>query len=74
MCVARDAQVTQNNKFAIYLQYLKKKLSDKVDFLRADKYESSQQIVTMIFVLCEIYPFCNYFFPSQHYLFWISFF
>ena len=53
--MARDAQVTQNNKFAISLQYLKKKLSDKVDFLHADKYESSQQIVTIIFVVvCNI--------------------
>ena len=32
VCVARRAQTTQNNKFAISLQYLKE-LSDKVDFL-----------------------------------------
>ena len=30
-CVARHAQITQNNKFAISLQYLKE-LSDEVDF------------------------------------------
>ena len=32
MCVARHAQMTQNNKVAISLQYLKKEGSDKVDF------------------------------------------
>ena len=47
--MARHAQITQNNKFAICLQYLKKKESDKVDFMHADKPESFQQIDTMIF-------------------------
>ena len=36
MCVARHAQVTQNNKFAISLQCLKKELSDDVDFLHVN--------------------------------------
>ena len=42
-------QITQNNKFAISLQYLKKKVSDEVDLLHAYKYESFLQIDTMIF-------------------------
>ena len=46
--MARDAQITQNNKFAISLQYLKKELSDEVDFLHADKHESLLQIDSMI--------------------------
>ena len=29
-------QITQNNKFAISLQYLKKNVKDEVDFLLAD--------------------------------------
>ena len=49
MCVSRHAQITQNNKFAISLQYLKKEVRDKVDFLHADKHESFLQIDTMIF-------------------------
>ena len=50
MCVARHAQITQSNKFAISFQYLKKKMSDEViDFLHADKHESYLQIDTMIF-------------------------
>ena len=49
VCMARHAQVTQNNKFAISLQYLKKEVRDKVDFLHADKHESFLQIDTMIF-------------------------
>ena len=48
MYVVRYAQITQNNKFAISLQYLKKEFSDEVDFLHADKYESLLQIDTMI--------------------------
>ena len=43
------AQITQNNKFIIYLQHLKKEVRDKVSFLHADKYESFLQIDTLIF-------------------------
>ena len=50
MCVARHAQITQNNTFAIFLQYLKKELIDEVDFLFADKHESLLQIDSMIFM------------------------
>ena len=32
VCVTRHAQVTHNNKFTISLQYLKKEVSDEVDF------------------------------------------
>ena len=45
--MARHAQIIQNNKFAISLQYLKNEVSDEVDFLHADKGESSLQIDTM---------------------------
>ena len=37
MCVARHAQITQDNKFSISLQYLKNEVSDEVEFLHADK-------------------------------------
>ena len=47
--MARRAQITQNNKFAISLQYLKKKLTDEADLLHAYKHESVLQINTMIF-------------------------
>ena len=46
--VARHALITQKNKFAVSLQYLKKELSDEVDFLHADKHESLLQIDSMI--------------------------
>ena len=46
--MVRHAQITQNNKFAISLQYLKKEVSNEVDFLRADKHESLLQIDRMI--------------------------
>ena len=49
VCVTKHAQVTQNNKFAISLQYVKKEVSDEVDFLHADKHESFLQSDTMIF-------------------------
>ena len=47
--MARHAQITQNNKCAIFLQYLKKDMSDEVYFLHTDKLESFLQIDTMIF-------------------------
>ena len=37
VCLTKHAQSTQNNKFAISLQYLKKDVSDENDFLHADK-------------------------------------
>ena len=48
--MARHAQITQNNKFAISLQYLKKETSDEVDFLDINKYESLLQKNTMILI------------------------
>ena len=49
VCIARHPQSTQNNKFAISLQYLKEEVSDDVVFLYADQHESFLQIDTMIF-------------------------
>ena len=48
LCVARHTQNTQNNKFAISLQYVKKDVSDEDDSLHADNHESLLQIDTMI--------------------------
>ena len=45
--MTRHAQITQNNKFTISLRYLKKKVSDEVDFLQADKNESLLQMNNM---------------------------
>ena len=49
MRVSRHAHITQNNKAAISLQYVKKEVTDKIDFLHVDKRESSLQIDPMIF-------------------------
>ena len=55
VCVGRHVQNTKNtkntknNKFVISLQYLKKVVSDEVNFLRVDKNESFLQIDAMIF-------------------------
>ena len=48
VCVARHAQSTQNNKFAISLQCFKERVKDKVGFLPADKHQRFQ-INTIIF-------------------------
>ena len=45
VCVTRHAQIIQNNKFAISLHYPKKEMSDEVDFLHADKHESSYRLM-----------------------------
>ena len=42
--MARHAQITQNNNFAISLQYFKKEVSDEVDFLHADKHQIFLQV------------------------------
>ena len=36
----RHSQNSQNSKFAMSLQYLKKEVRDEVDFLHADKHQS----------------------------------
>ena len=48
-CIARHAQSSQNNKFAISLQYVQKEMSDEVYFLHEDKHQNFLQIDTMIF-------------------------
>ena len=48
MCVVSHVQITQNNKFAISLQYSKKEVSDEVDFLQSHKHECFLQIDVMI--------------------------
>ena len=51
MCVFvdRHAKVTLNKKFASSLQFIKKEVSDKVDFIHEEKHESFHQIDVMIF-------------------------
>ena len=46
--MARHAQITQSNKFTIYMQYLKKLVTDEFYFLPAGEHESFLQIYTMI--------------------------
>ena len=46
--MAKNAQISQNNKFAISSQYLKKEVNDEVEVLYVDKNEIFVQIDTMI--------------------------
>ena len=46
--MVKNAQISQNSKFAISSQYLKKEVDDEVEVLYADKHESFLQIDTMI--------------------------
>ena len=48
--MGRHAHITQNNKFTIPLQHLKKEVSDAVDLLHADKLKSLLQIDTIILI------------------------
>ena len=50
VCVTGHAQNTQNNMLPISLQYLRKDVSDEVDFLYADKHKGVLQIDTMILI------------------------
>ena len=54
--MARHAQITQNDKFAISLQYLKEEVSDEVDFWYVNKHESLIQIDTMVLMGCPSIP------------------
>ena len=38
--IIKHSQSTQSNKFAIYLQYIKKEISNGIHFLHADKHQS----------------------------------
>ena len=44
MGVVKHSRSSQNSKFAMSFQYLKKELKDKNDFLQADKYQSFLQV------------------------------
>ena len=55
--VARHAQSTQNNMFAIRLQYLKENVEGDVDFLPAYNHQRFLQIDTIILgVCCQAHP------------------
>ena len=47
--MAKHAQIIQNNKLSISVQYFKKEVSDEVDFLYVDMYESFLEIDALIF-------------------------
>ena len=42
--MAKYSQSSQNSKFSLSIQYLKKEVRDEVDFLHADKHQSFLQV------------------------------
>ena len=44
MEMVKHFQSSQNRKFTLSVQYLKKDVRDEVDFLHADKYQSDRQV------------------------------
>ena len=48
MYVVRHAQINQNKKLAISLQYLKEEVNDEVDLLSTGKHENLLQVDTII--------------------------
>ena len=44
MGIVRHSQSSQNNKFTMSLQYLKKEVRDEVDFWHVDKHQSFLQV------------------------------
>ena len=44
MGIVKHSQSSQNSKFTMSLQYLKKEVRDEVDFLHVDKHQSFLQI------------------------------
>ena len=53
--MAWDAQSTQNIKFALSMQYLKKEGRDEVDFLHADKHQTFRKLMPSLLVGMVIY-------------------
>ena len=53
VCLCRHTKITQNNKLAISLQYLKENEKDEVDLLPADKPQRYLQIDTIILSVCR---------------------
>ena len=60
LVIVKHAQSTQNSKFIMSLQYLKKKGKDKADFLHADKHQTILQVGTINLLghgkTCSNYP------------------
>ena len=53
VCEARHAPSTENNKFAMSFEYLKKSLKNEFDFLPADKHQRLLQMNTIILGVCD---------------------
>ena len=51
MKMVKHSQSSQNSKFAVSLQYLKKEVKDEVNFLHADKHESLLNIYFNVLVI-----------------------
>ena len=56
MCMDRHAQIIQNKRLTISLQYLKKEVSNEGDFLHGDELESLLQIDTMTLIRMVKHP------------------
>ena len=52
VCLARLSQSTQDDKFAIFLQYLKENEENEVDFLFLDKHQRFLQVDAIILGMC----------------------
>ena len=51
MKMVKHSQSSQNSKFAVSLQYLRKEVKDEVNFLQANKHESLLNISFNILVI-----------------------
>ena len=57
MCVARHGQSTQNNKFAVSLQYLKEKVNDEVPaYNHQSFFQNDTDILGVCGQACANYP------------------
>ena len=48
MWIVKNFQSSQHSKFAMSLQYLKKEVSDEVDFLHADNFKVSYKLISTL--------------------------
>ena len=55
MEIVKYSQSSQNSKFTMSLQYIKKEVGDEVDFLHVDKYQCSLQVDFNTFGIKDAY-------------------
>ena len=64
--MARHAQITQNKKFAISLQYLKKLVNDQFDFLQQISTQNNKFTISLPYLKKEVSDGVHFLHADKH--------